>query len=170
MKYLSLILISFFMILCSCNHSEPPTTQISLPITEVYLPVTLTINKGDKELAGKIKDWDEKKCIVNDFSELPNDPIGFSKAYDGIDFTKYTLLVTYSIRSYIIETYTNRFIRNRIENSYNWYIHVGTSTIPDSNAEEWFFTRYAILVQKLPSSAPVNMYVSTSALNWDWDE
>ena len=115
----------------------------------------------------KIKGWSNKEIIVNDMSELPDDPLGFSDAYKSVDFDKYTLLITYNIHNWLIETYRNRYYLDNIEKTYNWTICVGASNIPDDNEEPLYFTRYAILVKKLPRDAKINIWFSLGAVNWN---
>lgn len=169
MKYLTFALLSLGIILNSCNHKDEPPTEVTLPIIEDYLPVSLPFNKNDETLTEKIKVFSDKNYVVNDLTELPNDPIGFSNAYNSIDFKKYTLLIAYDVTSYTIETYKDRYSGNNFTKTYNWYINIGTSTIPDSNAEEHYFTRYSILVSKLSADADINIQISRKAINWGWE-
>ena len=168
MKYLScLLLIILGAIFSSCNHSDEPPAEVSLPIIEAYVPVTLSFNKNDEAMAEKIKDFYDKRYIVNDKYELPKDTIGFSNAYKDIDFNKYTLLIAYDVTSYPIDTYSNSYKGNNIKKIYNWSIHIGTSTIPNSSAEENIFTRYSILVDKLSAESNVNIQITRKAINWN---
>lgn len=107
---------------------------------------------------------------MNSLSELPNDNLGFSNAYKGIDFEKYTLLLYYRVHDWNIDTFRNLYYRNNIEQNYNWNIHLGTSTIPDANSETLRITRFAILVHKIPENVEINIWTSLSAIDWDWEE
>ena len=49
------------------------------------------------ETSDNIKGAD-KKFVVNDLSELPDDPLGFSEAYTSVDFKEYTLLRIIAVR------------------------------------------------------------------------
>lgn len=157
------------MLLCSCNNNEEPSTETVLPISKHYQPCASEFNIRDTEWVDKIKEWAEKKYVVNDLSELPNDPLGFSDSYTSVDFKEYTLLITYNLHNWNIDTYRNRYYLNNIDKIYEWAICIGTSSIPDDNTETWYFTRYAILVKKLPKEAKTQMWVSLGAINWGWE-
>lgn len=168
MRYLTVFLLSL-LLLCSCrNNNDEPPTEILLPISEHYQPCTVVFNINDTEWVDKIKGWSDKKFVVNDLSELPGDPLGFSDAYKSVNFNEYTMLIAYDIHSWNIDTYRNRYYFDNIEKIYEWAICVGTSTIPDDNAETWYFTRYAILVKKLPADAKIQMWFSLGSINWGW--
>ena len=168
MRFLTIFVLSSLLLLCSCNNNDEPPTETMLSVSEAYIPCTVSFNVNDTEFVNKIKEWSDKKYIVNDLSELPDDPLGFSDAYKKMDFNQYTLLITYDIHNWEIDTYRNRYYFDNIEKTYNWAICVGTSTVPDDNAEPWYFTRYAILVKKLPQDAKIKMWFSLGAINWDF--
>lgn len=172
MKHVNLILIliaSAVMLGCYHNDSMPPT-ETSLSIDRQYVPATTIFQRSDKEFFDKIQWLNEKKFVVNDQSEFPNDQLGFSNAYKDIDFGRYTLLLYYRVHDWKIDTWYNRYFRNNLEQTYNWNIHIGTSTIPDSHAETLQITRFAILVPKVPENAEMNIYAILGAINWGWDE
>lgn len=165
MKYLTVLVMSL-LLLCSCDGDKmEPSTEKTLRIEQSYQPCTSEFNIHDTEWVEKIKGWSDKKFIVNDLSELPNDPLGFSDLYTGIDFSKYTLLLTYDIHNWNIDVYRNRYYYDTIRETYNWTIFTGTYTNPDENSEIWYFTRYAILVDKLPADTGVRMKLVLSAIN-----
>ena len=166
MRCLTIFVLSLLLLLCSCNNNDEPPTETMLSVSEAYIPCTVSVN--DTEFVNKIKEWSDKKYIVNDLSELPDDPLGFSDAYKKMDFNQYTLLITYDIHNWEIDTYRNRYYFDNIERTYNWAICVGTSTVPDDNAETWYFTRYAILVKKISQDAKIKMWFSLGAINWDF--
>lgn len=145
------------LLLGSCNRNDEVPDEMALSITESYLPCTVSFNSSDKEWMDKVQGWSGKEFIVNDLSELPDDPLGFSDAYKKVNFNENTLLITYQLHKWQIETYRIRYYLNNIEGTYNWSISVGTSTVPDDNAEPLYFTRYAILVHKLTKDAKVRM-------------
>lgn len=167
MKYLTILVLFVGILMCSCNKNDEPPVETVLSVSESYLPCTVSFYTNDTEWMEKIKGWWNKEIIVNDLSELPDDPLGFSDAYKSVDFDEYTLLITYNIHNWQIETYRNRYYLDNIDKIYNWTICVGTSTIPDDNAEPLYFTRYAILVKKLPPDAKINIWFSMGAVNWD---
>lgn len=166
MKHLITFILSL-LLLYSCNNNDEPSTETVLSISKHYQPCTSEFNITDTEWVDKIKGWADKKFVVNDLSELPYDPLGFSDAYKKVDFNNYTLLITYDIHNWVIDIYRNRYYFDNIERTYNWTICVGTSTVPDDNTETWYFTRYAILVKKLPQDAKIQMWFSLGAINWD---
>lgn len=170
MKYFCLIFIVFSAMLCSCRHDSEPPTETTLPVAAQYTPEAIIFQRSDEEFVDKIKWLNEKKFVVNSLSELPDDHMGFSNAYKGINFEKYTLLLYYRVHDWKIDTYRNWYYRDNIEHNYNWNIHIGTSTIPDSNAESLQITRFALLVAKIPGDMDVNIWTSVSAINWGWEE
>ncbi len=169
MRNIAIVLYSICILLCACNRNDDtPPTEINLSIAENYMPSTVPFQVSDTEWIEKIKDWDNKQLIVNSTSEMPNDPLGFSDAYKNINFNTYSLLITYDIHNWPIDTYKNRYYWDNIEKSYNWAICIKTATVPDNSAEEWYFTRYSILVKKLPTDANIKIWFSLGALNWEW--
>lgn len=157
--------------LCSCNRNDDePATEITLPIAEEYLPVTVRFNSDDKEWIEKTKGWSDKKLVIDDASAMPDDdPLGFSDAYKGIDFSRYTLLMTYHVRPYSIETYRNRYYRNTAERTYNWVINIKTADFSDDKYETWYFSRYAVLVRKIPDGSDVRIWYALSLINGGWE-
>ena len=102
--------------------------------------------------------------IVNSPDELPNDPMGFSEAFDKINFKNSTLLIKYMSHDYSIDTYNNRFYRNTKENSYNWMINIGSASNLDT--DNIMLTRFAILVNKLPADANIKSWFGLTNLGW----
>lgn len=156
--------------LTSCNNNDEPPSEVNLPIIRQYLPVTVQFAADDAEWKEKVKGWTNKKVIINSPTDLPDDPIGFSAAYKGVNFNEYALLVTYSVEDWEIETYDNRYYRNNVKKTFNWTIGLGASMPYGDNPEQLYFTRYAILVKKLPADATLNIWFSYRALDWDWSE
>ena len=78
-----------------------------LTLSKTYVPSTMEINYNDlgEEQKRNLIHLVNNEHIVNDASDLPDDPMGFSAAYQQIDFNTYTLLIKYE---YIIDTYSNR--------------------------------------------------------------
>ena len=164
MKRLGFLIFIISLFFCSCNNNEPDL-QIELPINAVFLPATIDINKADidqQEREGIMK-LVNNKHIVNDVSELPNDPIGQNEAFHNINYKEHTLLIMYQFRSWTIDTYSNLFYRNTEENSYNWVVRLGT-TGNDDDTEVVHLTRFAILVKKLPDGADVITWTSLTQL------
>lgn len=170
MKYFSLILIAMTVLFSSCHNNSEPPVENTLAVIRQYAPATVLFQRSDKEFCDKIHWLNEKDFVVNSLSELPNDNLGFSNAYKGIDFEKYTLLLYYRVHDWNIDTFRNLYYRNNIEQNYNWNIHLGTSTIPDANSETLRITRFAILVHKIPENVEINIWTSLSAIDWDWEE
>lgn len=168
MKYLSIIFLAIGIALCSCNrHNEPPM-ETEFLINRQYLPVTIAVDNSDSELLDKIKPLSKSNFIVNSLDELPDDPFGFDEAYTGVDFSTYTLLIHYETHRWRIDTYTNRFYRDNRENTVNWVINIGSSQFDDSEPVK--FTRFAILVKKIPEDIDLKIWTSLGALNWNWDK
>lgn len=168
MRYLSLLLLTISLMLCSCNNNDEPDLEISLPIHEKYLPVSINFNINSLDDAQKrdLIHLVNNEHIINDASELPNDPIGFSDAYTKINFNESTLLIKYLLHDYTIDTYRNRYYLNTKENIYNWSINIGTASDIDVDSDDMFFTRFAILVKKLPSDAHVKTWYGLTQLGW----
>lgn len=170
MKYLKFFILSLGLLLCSCNHNDEVPTETLMSIAQQYLPATVEFQQSNKDFLEKAMEFNDKKFIINSLSELSTDPFGFSDAYRGIDFDNYTLLVTYKLHDWVIDTYRNRYYRNNPDKTYNWAIHVGTSTVPGETIDDTlYFTRFAILVDKVPQDTDVLMWLSLGALNWGWE-
>lgn len=162
MKRLGLLISLTILLFCSCNNNREPDLEIDLPINAAFIPVTIEINKNDidEQEREEIKNLVNGKHIVNDLSELPNDPIGQNEAFNNIDFENQTLLIMYLYKRWTFSTYSNRFYRNTQENSYNWIVQLGMATEDDEDSELVRLTRFAILVRKLPANAEVQTWYS----------
>lgn len=170
MKYLNLFILSLGLLLCSCNRNNDVPTETLMSITQQYLPATVVFQQSDKDFLDKAIELHDKKFIINSLSELESDPFGFSDAYRGIDFDNYTLLIIYKLHDWVIDTYRNRYYRNNLDKTYNWAILVGSSTVPGEPVDDTlYFTRFAILVNKVPQDTDVVMWLSLGALNWGWE-
>lgn len=170
MKYLKLFILSLGLLLCSCNRNNDVPTETLMSITQQYLPATVVFQQSDKDFLDKAIELHDKKFIINSLSELKSDPFGFSDAYRNIDFDNYTLLIIYKLHDWVIDTYRNRYYRNNLDKTYNWAILVGSSTVPGEPVDDTlYFTRFAILVNKVPQDTDVLMWLSLGSLNWDWE-
>ena len=69
-----------------------------------------------------------------------------------------------------IETYSNMYVRNYTEDYYDWYIGLGSSEYDMEPTDKVNFTRFAILVPKIPTAAKTRVLWSLRDLAWDWDE
>lgn len=167
MRYLSLLLLTFSLILCSCSKNEP-SLEINLPISETYVPCSIEFNTNDidEEQKHNIIHLVNNQHIVNSADELPNDPIGFSEAYGKINFEKRTLLIKYMLHDYSIDTYNNRYFRNTKENTYNWMVNIGSASNLDDDSDNLMLTRFAILVNKLPADADFKSWFGLSHIGW----
>ena len=167
MKYLTLLILSLSILLNSCNNNEPPL-EIRLPISEVYVPVSVEFNEKEisQEDKSQLIHLANNQYVINDVSEIPNDPLGlnetFGVAFDKVNFNEYTLLIKYIINDWTIDSYNNSYYRNTQENTYNWSINIGTA----SDTERYRFTRFAILVKKLPTDAKVVIWQGLTQLGW----
>lgn len=152
MKYLSIILIALCLCFTACNNNDEPIPNGNVTIIESYLPGTIIFEESDMEFRNKIKGWNNEKRIVNSASELPNDPLGFTEAYSKINFNEYTLLIYYNVHTYDIISYRCNVIKNNSEDLYDWNIILGVSGDLNYNdqIERLAFTRYAVLVRKIP--------------------
>ena len=151
------------LLFCSCNNNKEPDFEIALPITSEFIPASIEINRDELDELEKeeISNLINKKHIVNDISELPNDPIGQNEAFYKINFQENTLLIMYKYHRWRIDTYANRFYRNTGDNSYNWLVKLGVTTDNDET-EVIQLTRFAILVKKLPADAIIEGWWSLS--------
>lgn len=162
MKYKSLLLLllALTFLLGSCNNNDETDLEIQLPIDETYVPATVGVDLAGitEEQKRNLIHLANNQYVINDVSELPNDLIGFSEAFRKINFEEKTMLVRYVLHDYTIDAYTNRYYRDMKENSYNWVVGVGTTSDTGSFGEDSHFTRFAILVRKLPADAEVKMW------------
>lgn len=174
MKNLSLIIIATLSLLFySCNNNNEPNLEIDLRITESYLPVSVEFNKNDydDEQKRQLIHLVNNDHIINDVSDIPDDPIGlndaFGIAFGNINFKEFTLLIKYIFNDYTIDTYSNRYYRNTKENTYNWTIDVGSASVLNVDSDTTRFTRFAILVKKLPEDAKVKTWYGLTDLGWN---
>ena len=166
--YLSLLILTFSLILCSCNHHEP-ALEIVLPISETYVPATIEVNTksiDEEQKRNLIHLVNNNHHIVNSAAELPDDPMGFSEAFNKINFKNSTLLIKYMLHDYSIDTYNNRYYRNTKENSYNWVVNIGSTSISGADTDDIMLTRFAILVNKLPADADFKSWYGLTNLGW----
>ena len=166
MKYLASILLVLCAVLCSCSKDEPKGEKL-LPVVEAYSPATLDIDIDKPEWTDVVKKWDNKKIVVNSLSDIPDDPFGISDAFRNIDFNKCTLLLAYQAHNYPVNTYRNRYYKDETQDTYNWMVIVGTTDAPDQWGEQWYFSRYALLVDKLPTGAQVKFGLVSPSISWD---
>lgn len=157
------------LVLCSCNNNDTPQLEIEHSIAQNYIPESIAFKKNDNEFIEKIKPLVNKDFIVNSVDQLPVDPIGFSEAYNHINFKEYSLLISYVVHDWKIDTYRNRFYFNTAEQTYYWNYLIGTSSPTGTTSESPTFTRFAILVKKLPSDVNIKFYLSLGSLSWEWD-
>lgn len=169
MKYLASLVLVMYLALCSCSSDNEPSTETTLPVVEVYLPASVQFSLDDTEWVEKIKTWNNRKFIVNKLSDLPNDPLGFNESFLDINFDECTLLLAYDIHNYPIDTYRTRYYMDNKEGTYCWMVIVGTNDMPNQWGDEWYFTRYALLVNKLSSDAHMKFGLASTAINWDWE-
>ncbi len=168
MKHLYLLILTLCLTLCSCNHNDEPPLEITLPISETYMPATIELNANnlDEEQKRNLIHLVNSGHVINDISELPDDPIGFGEAFYKIDFNENTLLIKYVLHEYTIDTYSSWYYRNTKENSYNWLVNIGTASDTDIDTDDMWFTRFAILVRKLPADAEVKSWFGLTRLGW----
>lgn len=172
MKHLSILFIALTLCLAACNKNNEPPVEVQLPIREAFLPENVLFDYSDKDFLNRLKDWNNKKVVVNSVDEIPNDPIGFNESYYKIDFTDQTMLLYYMVHDYDVVSYNNIYFRNTVENTYNWTISLGVNgeINEDDNVEKLIFSRYAILVKKLPDNADIIIWKNISDHSWSWDK
>lgn len=166
MKKLGFLILMVSLMFCSCNNNNDPDLEIELPIYAVFMPATIELNKADisEQERAEIMKLVNNTHVVNDISEIPNDPFVKNDVFDCVNFNEQTLLIIYHFKSWTIETYSNRFFRNTQENSYNWVVRIGTGPVNDEPTETVQLTRFAILVRKLPPDADVKTWYSLTQL------
>lgn len=174
MKYIGVaVAVALSMLAGACNrHHEPPIETV-LPINESYMPATTIFDRSDTEFIDRCREWNDKKIAVNSPDELPDDPLGFSDAYTGINFANQTLLLTYRLHLFDIDSYRVRYVRNNLENIYEWTIAIGSANYDYDDNDDWQtgkFTRFAILVPKMPDGSEWRVWWSYRDFNWDWDD
>lgn len=169
MKYIHLVIMVLAFVLCSCNNNDEPKNEINLPIIDSYLPMTVAVDIDDSESREIFRKWTDKDIVVNSLSELPDDPFGSSEAFKNINFDDYTLLITYNVHFWTIDTYRCRYFID-MEGAYNWAICIKSSDInvDVDNIKQLYFTRHAIVVQKLPPDKDVSIWYSVGSIGWDW--
>ncbi|MCH5218168.1 MAG: hypothetical protein J1F07_06435 [Muribaculaceae bacterium] len=162
MKQLTILISMITLLFCSCNNNKEPDLEINLPINSEFIPASIEINRAEmnEQEREEIKNLVNNRHIVNDISELPDDPIGQNEAFHKINFQENTLLIMYVYHRWSIDTYANRFYRNTGDNSYNWIVKLGVTTDEDNETEVVQLTRFAILVRKLPADADIEIWRS----------
>lgn len=172
MKHLNIAMIFITLCLAACNKSNEPPVEVPLPIWEEFVPGNVIFDYSDKDFLNKLKDWSNKKVVVNSTDEIPNDPLGFNDAYYKINFSDQTLLLYYQLHDYDVVSYRNIYYRNTLENTYNWTISLGINgeINDEDNIEKLIISRYAILVKKIPDNADIIIWQSIQNHNWSWSD
>lgn len=174
-KYLSIVVAILVLCCCSCNHHNEPPTEVKLPIDKSFLPSTVQFNRSDTEFLEKCREWNNKLVRVDSPDELPNDPLGFSEIYRNLNFKNQTLLLYYDLHFWEIKSCDYTFHRNTVEKKYIWLMSLGVVDIVfegDEKPETSYFTRFAILVRKLPEDAEISAWNSIDDLDntFQWFE
>lgn len=86
------MLLTLSLVLSSCNNNDETDLEIALPVSATYVPATMECNYNDlgEEQKRNLIHLVNNEHIVNNASELPDDPLGFSAAYQQIDFNTNT--------------------------------------------------------------------------------
>lgn len=155
--------------MASCGKDDGPKADKQLIIAQQYMPVSMTFDSTDEAIMQKCRDWNRKVVVVNSNDQLPDDPIGFSASFQHLNLQYQTLLLAYRMQVWNVESYTNTFIRSYSENCYKWTVSTGICDFFDEEDTTRNFTRYAILISKIPDGADVKMYWNESISGWDWD-
>lgn len=172
MKYLNLLLVALVFILPACNNNDEPIPFKNIPVIESFLPVTVIFKESDTEFRDRIKGWNNEKIVVNSSSELPDDPLGFTGYYSKINYKDYTLLLYYAVHTYDMISYRSNVINNTSEKSYDWKIILGAygDLNNGEKVERLAFTRYAVLVGKIPATeSNLKITLSVTDHNWSWE-
>ncbi len=171
-KFLSLLFITASVLLSSCgkDKKDEPQTEVLVPVYETYVPAAVTFDRNDTQFLNRCRKWSEKILVVDSADELPDDPLGFSPTYSKINFRDNSLLVTYKLHKWSIDTYTNRFVLNNLTGTYDWTISLGSSSFSGDGSNNVTFTRFAIEVPKLPAGADVTAQFLLYDSGWDWDD
>ena len=170
MKHLTILFVLLILCLPACNKNSEPPLEVKLPISEEFVPANVIFDYSDKDFLNKLKEWNNKKVVVNSVEEMPDDPLGFNEYFYKINFSDQTLLLYYQLHDYDVVSYENIYYRNTKENNYNWTIYLGINgeINDEDNIEKLIISRYAILVKKLPDNADVCIWQSISDHSISW--
>ncbi|MDE6247488.1 MAG: hypothetical protein K2M41_06575, partial [Muribaculaceae bacterium] len=74
MKYLTILILSLSILLSSCNNNTEPPLEVRLPISEVYVPVSVEFNEKDisQEDKSQLIHLVNNQFVINDVSEIPD--------------------------------------------------------------------------------------------------
>ncbi len=154
--------------LCSCNKNDEPPTEVTMPLTQSFLPTGVQFERSDTEFRDKLRDWTDKLFVVNSADELPADPLGFPEYYRSIDYSNTTLLLSYDLHFYKIESLVNKVTRNTIDKTYMWTLKMSVIDVVyegDEIPETLFFSRFAVCLRKLPTDADIRVSFNISDLD-----
>lgn len=160
------ILLGLILAGCNRNHNEPPL-ETTLPIHAAFVPTQVWIDKSDTDLREEIEPLYDKLFVINSVDELPDDPFGFSDPYVKADFDNYTMLVYYHLHRWEMESYSYWFYRQNREHQFVWTITNNIGVNLDPYPDKRQFTRYAVLVSKLPADADIIAGVVLRAYEWE---
>lgn len=164
------LLVMAILFLSSCNRDNEPPAEVAVVVKEVYMPVVMTVDRTDAGLLDHCRELNEKLFLVRSAEDLPDDPMGFTSAYRTVNFKYSDLLITYRLHRWGIDTYRNRYVRNNIDKTYDWYLTIGISDFDEDADNSLQFTRFAITVPKIPEGYEAKSMFSLQSLGWDWDQ
>lgn len=167
MKFLSTVIFVFSLLFCACNKNNEPELEMVLPITTSFIPTSVDLNKNDLDDVQReqIKYLTSHEHIVNNISDLPEDPIGHDEVFRKLNYQENTLLILYLLHYWTIDTYSNRFYKNTKENTFNWVVRLGSAYEEgENNSDKTQLTRFAILVKKLPENAELKTWYSHTSV------
>ena len=153
---------------CGGKDDEPSTDQ-TITITESYMPAGVGFDKTDTQFMKRCQKWNETNIVVNSANDLPDDPLGFSPSYSKIDFSRNTLLLTYRLHRWTIDTYSDDYTYNLATGTYDWSITLGATFFDEEESDEVHFTRFAVLVPKQPAGATTRVSVTLKDTSFNWD-
>lgn len=170
MKYLNILIVALCLCLSSCGGNDEPKANVEINIYDSFLPSNITINRSDIKLIEECKKFTNQTLVVNSKSDLPNDPFSTAETFSKIGFNNQSLLICYQVHSYDILSYHNRFVKNNSDKTYDWTVTLGINGDAVDSFDQLIFTRYAILVPRLPKNAELKVLFGVKSYSWYWDE
>lgn len=159
--YWEILLASLVTLLASCNHhNEPEYTAFSIvaelePKYEVLPWDQLPKEERDKYIRGNY--------VINSQDEFPTEPLMWLddlKAAN-IDFDKYTLLLSYNLLYGIVNGHYYIWRKYMPEDTFQLVISFKLDRWTEETDDDFTYYRTALLVNKFPSSVPVEFWLSS---------
>ena len=167
-SYIILAGAALLAVSCSKKEDEPMADE-ALTITEAYLPAGVAFDQDDSQFLKRCQKWNQTTITVNSANDLPDDPLGFSPSYSKIDFSRNTLILTYMLHRWTIDTSRNTYSYNYDRGTYDWLITLGSSFYDEEQSDVVYFTRFAIQVPKQTAGAVTRVTVNLYDASFSWD-